>query len=117
MPTLSYFFCSASLPPPNAHPPISHLAVSETIILLFPEHLLLSGYLIIGDLPFPPEIFLSVPHSFRKDMFFFCTKGGAWLFKTGVQALLMKLKKNKRSNSAAKDKFSSQTEEFVHKYF
>lgn len=47
----------------------------------------------------------------------FTTKGGAWLFKTCVQALLMKLNKNKRSNSAAMDKMSTQVEEFVHKYF
>lgn len=39
------------------HPPISNLTVSETIVLLFPEHLLLSGYLAIGDLPFPPGKF------------------------------------------------------------
>lgn len=49
--------------------------------------------------------------------FLFCTTGGTWLFKTGVQALLMKLKKNKKSNSAAMDKISSQIEEFVRKYF
>lgn len=118
MSTLSYIFYSAFLPPPNAQPPISHLTVSETTILLLPEHLLLSGYLVTGDLPFPPRrVSLSFLILLRRTCSLFGTKGGAWLFKTGVQALLIKLKRNKRSNSTAMDKISSQIEEFVHKYF